>query len=114
MVEFFFDTVNSTRSFATGGSTHVEIWLDPHEHGATMREGLEEGWAGAHQESCTSYNIFKVPSPTHQTPATVLLASPSELLASPSELSASPSELSASPGELSASPSELSASPSEL
>jgi len=58
--EFFFDTVNSTRTFATGGSTHVEIWLGPHEHGATMREGLEEGWAGAHQESCTSYNILKV------------------------------------------------------
>lgn len=48
------------RTFVTGGSTHVEIWLGAHAHGDSMRDGLEANWAGAHQESCTQYNVMKV------------------------------------------------------
>mmetsp|Transcript_30249 Transcript_30249/g.58139 ORF Transcript_30249/g.58139 Transcript_30249/m.58139 type:complete len:1012 (+) Transcript_30249:229-3264(+) len=60
MASFFFNLVNSTRTFVTGGSTHVEIWLGAHAHGDSMRDGLEANWAGAHQESCTQYNVMKV------------------------------------------------------
>ena len=49
MASTFFELVNSTRSFVTGGSTHVEIWLAPGKKGDTLRENLEENWAGAHQ-----------------------------------------------------------------
>ena len=51
-VEFFWDRVATTRSYATGGSNRGEHWGKPDELAGTL---------GAHnQEFCTSYNWQKV------------------------------------------------------
>jgi len=56
----FFNIINKTRTFVSGGSTHVEVWLEAGKMADTVRGGLEAHWAGAHQESCTQYNMMKV------------------------------------------------------
>jgi hypothetical protein len=75
-----------------GGSTTGRLWQERVKGATVVLPGTDEGMHNA---------------PTHVTPLSELLASPSELLASPSELLASPSELLASPSELLVSPSEL-------
>ena len=53
----FFELIRDTRSFATGGSTHGEIWGAPLALGHTLGRtpvGTE------HVESCTSHNMLKV------------------------------------------------------
>jgi hypothetical protein len=66
-----------------GGSTTGRLWQERVKGATVVLPGTDEGNA-----------------PTHVTPLSELLASPSELLASPSELLASPSELLVSPSEL--------------
>ena len=53
----FFELIRDTRTFATGGSTHGEIWGAPSGLGFTLSRppvGTE------HVESCTSHNMLKV------------------------------------------------------
>ncbi|KAK3268078.1 hypothetical protein CYMTET_23395 [Cymbomonas tetramitiformis] len=47
--EFFFNLINTTRTYVTGGSTHVEIWLHANHMGETMADHLEDRWAAGHQ-----------------------------------------------------------------
>ncbi|XP_010673596.3 uncharacterized protein LOC104889952 [Beta vulgaris subsp. vulgaris] len=49
---FFLDVVNSTHSFATGGTSVGEFWADPKRLGDRLHTENEE--------SCTTYNMLKV------------------------------------------------------
>lgn len=49
---FFLDVVNSTHSFATGGTSVSEFWTDPKRLGDKLHTEDEE--------SCTTYNMLKV------------------------------------------------------
>ena len=52
---FFWDTVTSTRTYATGGSSNNEHWLtEPHHLGLEWESGHN------HQECCCSYNMLKL------------------------------------------------------
>ncbi|KAK6164206.1 hypothetical protein DH2020_001070 [Rehmannia glutinosa] len=49
---FFMDTINSSHSYATGGTSYGELWTDPKRLADTL--GTEN------EESCTTYNMLKV------------------------------------------------------
>ncbi|KAL0435445.1 UNVERIFIED_CONTAM: hypothetical protein Sradi_0252400 [Sesamum radiatum] len=49
---FFMDTVNSSHSYATGGTSVGEFWSDPRRLADTLQTENEE--------SCTTYNMLKV------------------------------------------------------
>ncbi|XP_058073548.1 uncharacterized protein LOC131222487 isoform X2 [Magnolia sinica] len=49
---FFMDIVNSSHSYATGGTSVSEFWSDPKRLADTLRT--------ENQESCTTYNMLKV------------------------------------------------------
>ncbi|KAL3647606.1 hypothetical protein CASFOL_008574 [Castilleja foliolosa] len=49
---FFMDVVNSSHSYATGGTSYSEHWTDPKRLADTL--GAEN------EESCTTYNMLKV------------------------------------------------------
>jgi len=51
-VEFFWDRVVHTRSYATGGSNEREHWPAPNHLARTL--------SGTNQECCTTYNMLKV------------------------------------------------------
>ena len=51
-VEFFWDRVVNTRTYATGGTSNNEHWPDPNQMAKTI--GTQN------QESCTSYNMLRV------------------------------------------------------
>ena len=51
-VEFFWDRVVNTRSYATGGTSNSESWPDPNALANTL--------SNQNQESCTSYNMLRV------------------------------------------------------
>eukprot|EP00249_Psilotum_nudum_P006618 c19938_g1_i1 orf=460-3195(+) len=50
---FFMDTINSSHSYATGGTSESEFWTDPHRLGDTISTTETE-------ESCTTYNMLKI------------------------------------------------------
>ncbi|XP_021728941.1 uncharacterized protein LOC110695992 [Chenopodium quinoa] len=52
MGTFFLDVVNSTHSYATGGTSYNEAWQDPMRLGDILNVENEE--------SCTTYNMLKV------------------------------------------------------
>ncbi|XP_057798233.1 uncharacterized protein LOC131014320 [Salvia miltiorrhiza] len=49
---FFMDTINSSHSYATGGTSVSEFWSDPKRLADTLQKETEE--------SCTTYNMLKV------------------------------------------------------
>ncbi|XP_010519734.1 PREDICTED: uncharacterized protein LOC104799093 [Tarenaya hassleriana] len=49
---FFMDIVNSSHSYATGGTSVSEFWTDPQRLASTLQTENEE--------SCTTYNMLKV------------------------------------------------------
>lgn len=49
---FFMDIVNSSHSYATGGTSVSEFWSDPKRLAGTLQNETEE--------SCTTYNMLKV------------------------------------------------------
>ncbi|CAA0805769.1 Putative glycosyl hydrolase of unknown function (DUF1680 [Striga hermonthica] len=49
---FFMDIVNSSHSYATGGTSVSEFWSDPKRLASTLQT--------ENQESCTTYNMLKV------------------------------------------------------
>uniref|UniRef100_A0A0D6R5B9 Alpha-L-arabinofuranosidase B arabinose-binding domain-containing protein n=1 Tax=Araucaria cunninghamii TaxID=56994 RepID=A0A0D6R5B9_ARACU len=49
---YFMEIVNSSHSYATGGTSAGEFWYDPKRLGSTL--GTED------EESCTTYNMLKV------------------------------------------------------
>ncbi|XP_075633960.1 uncharacterized protein LOC142606508 [Castanea sativa] len=49
---FFMDIVNSSHSYATGGTSFLEYWTDPMRVGDILQTESEE--------SCTTYNMLKV------------------------------------------------------
>ncbi|XP_037460171.1 uncharacterized protein LOC119331096 [Triticum dicoccoides] len=49
---FFMDVVNSSHTYATGGTSVSEFWFDP--------KRLAETLTTENEESCTTYNILKV------------------------------------------------------
>ncbi|KAG6403129.1 hypothetical protein SASPL_135346 [Salvia splendens] len=49
---FFMDTVNSSHTYATGGTSVSEFWSDPKRLAGTLQTENEE--------SCTTYNMLKV------------------------------------------------------
>ncbi|KAF8034680.1 hypothetical protein BT93_C0867 [Corymbia citriodora subsp. variegata] len=49
---FFMDIVNSSHSYATGGTSVDEFWTDPKRLATTLQT--------ENQESCTTYNMLKV------------------------------------------------------
>lgn len=53
--EFFWQTVASSRSYATGGSANTESWLTNANHIA-----LEVKASSHHQECCCAYNMMKL------------------------------------------------------
>ena len=59
IVSNFFDIVTANHTFATGGSNDYEHWGPPRRLGDQLNDQTEE--------SCTQYNILKVPA----LPATV-------------------------------------------
>ena len=55
----FFTLVDASRSYATGGSTHNELWGRPRELGHTL--GLEAGGMRfEHVETCTTHNMMRL------------------------------------------------------
>ncbi|XP_022958080.1 uncharacterized protein LOC111459415 [Cucurbita moschata] len=52
MSTFFMDSINSSHSYATGGTSAHEFWTDPKRLADTL--GAEN------EESCTTYNMLKV------------------------------------------------------
>lgn len=48
---YFMNIVNSSHSYATGGTSAGEFWTDPKHLGSTL--GTEN------EESCTTYNMLK-------------------------------------------------------
>jgi len=55
VANFFWNTVTTSRTYATGGSSNRENWL-------SNPSRLSEEWAAAaaHQECCCSYNMMKL------------------------------------------------------
>ncbi|OEL18635.1 hypothetical protein BAE44_0020347 [Dichanthelium oligosanthes] len=49
---FFMDTINSSHSYATGGTSAGEFWTDP--------KHLAETLSTENEESCTTYNMLKI------------------------------------------------------
>eukprot|EP00257_Ricinus_communis_P013743 XP_015571257.1 uncharacterized protein LOC8274414 [Ricinus communis] len=49
---FFMDIVNSSHTYATGGTSDYEFWSDPKRLASTLNDQTEE--------SCTTYNMLKV------------------------------------------------------
>ncbi|KAH9289961.1 hypothetical protein KI387_034078, partial [Taxus chinensis] len=49
---YFMDVVNSSHSYATGGTSAGEFWSDPKRLGSTL--------STENEESCTTYNMLKV------------------------------------------------------
>ena len=55
----FFGLVDGSRSYATGGSTHNELWGRPNELGHTL--GVEAGGMRyEHVETCTTHNMMRL------------------------------------------------------
>ena len=55
IVNFFWDTVTSSRTYATGGSSNKEHWLtEPYHLAEEWRQGSN------HQECCCCYNMLKL------------------------------------------------------
>ncbi|KDP22063.1 hypothetical protein JCGZ_25894 [Jatropha curcas] len=52
MARFFMDTVNSSHSYATGGTSVSEFWSNPKRLATTL--------STENEESCTTYNMLKV------------------------------------------------------
>lgn len=52
MATFFMDMVNSTLSYATGGTSLNEHWTDPNRLATTLESNNEE--------SCSTYNMLKI------------------------------------------------------
>lgn len=52
IVTFFMDTINSSHSYATGGTSAGEFWTNP--------KRLAETLSTENEESCTTYNMLKV------------------------------------------------------
>uniref|UniRef100_A0A0D9WS42 Uncharacterized protein n=1 Tax=Leersia perrieri TaxID=77586 RepID=A0A0D9WS42_9ORYZ len=50
---FFFDTVNSSHTFATGGTSTMEHWHDP-------KRLVDEIKISSNEETCATYNLLKV------------------------------------------------------
>ncbi|KAF7110326.1 hypothetical protein CFC21_110454 [Triticum aestivum] len=50
---FFFDVVNSSHTFATGGTSTMEHWHDP-------KRLVDEIKISSNEETCTTYNLLKV------------------------------------------------------
>jgi DUF1680 family protein len=57
---FFFDTVTSARTYATGGSGNTESWLTQPHHLA-----IEKKVSSHHQECCCAYNMMKLTRHLH-------------------------------------------------
>ena len=55
----FFDLVDGSRSYVTGGSTHNELWGRPGELGHTLVGG-SGGMRFEHVESCTTHNMMRL------------------------------------------------------
>ncbi|KAK3152401.1 hypothetical protein QOZ80_2BG0158380 [Eleusine coracana subsp. coracana] len=49
---FFMDTINSSHSYATGGTSAGEFWTDP--------KRLAQALSTENEESCTTYNMLKI------------------------------------------------------
>ena len=63
----FFRLVDGSRSYATGGSTHNELWGRPGELGHTL--GPEAGGMRyEHVETCTTHNMIRRMSQRTPTP----------------------------------------------
>lgn len=52
IASFFMDTINSSHSYATGGTSAGEFWTDPKRLAGTL--------STENEESCTTYNMLKV------------------------------------------------------
>ncbi|XP_059668879.1 uncharacterized protein LOC132313965 [Cornus florida] len=52
MTTFFMDIVNSSHTYATGGTTDGEFWTDPKRLATTLNKENEE--------SCSTYNMLKI------------------------------------------------------
>ena len=57
LTQRFVDLVVSKRSYATGGSTHNELWEAPGQLGHTLAHG---GARHEHAESCTTHNMVRL------------------------------------------------------
>jgi DUF1680 family protein len=57
---FFFDTVTTSRTYATGGSGNNESWLTQPNHLA-----IEKKVSSHHQECCCAYNMMKLTRHLH-------------------------------------------------
>ena len=55
----FFGLVENSRSYATGGSTHNELWGPPNQLGHTLLAAAG-GARFEHVESCTTHNMLKL------------------------------------------------------
>ena len=58
LTQRFVDLVVSKRSYATGGSTHNELWEAPGHLGHTL--GAHGGMRHEHAESCTTHNMVRL------------------------------------------------------
>ena len=58
LTQRFVDLVVSRRSYATGGSTHNELWEAPGHLGHTL--GAHGGMRHEHAESCTTHNMVRL------------------------------------------------------
>ncbi|XP_021894191.1 uncharacterized protein LOC110811885 [Carica papaya] len=52
MSTFFMETVNSSHSYATGGTSYKESWTDPKRLASTLE--------AENEESCATYNMLKI------------------------------------------------------
>ena len=57
LTQRFVDLVVTKRSYATGGSTHNELWEAPGHLGHTIHQG---GMRHEHAESCTTHNMVRL------------------------------------------------------
>ncbi|KAF2317732.1 hypothetical protein GH714_039702 [Hevea brasiliensis] len=68
---FFMDIVNSSHSYATGGTSVSEFWSDPKRLASTL--------SSENEESCTTYNMLKIISHFYSH-ASVLNKTPAQML----------------------------------
>ena len=54
----FFDLLNDTRTYATGGNSYEELWHAPHALGDTVHDAAHGGTHSA--ESCSTHNALKI------------------------------------------------------
>ena len=54
----FFDLLNATRTYATGGNSYEELWHAPHALGDTVHDASHGGTHSA--ESCSTHNALKI------------------------------------------------------